>query len=259
VTGEIDTGVHLRVLGVPAAVRGGDAVVAVRAGHARVAFAMLTLERHRPVKREELADAIWADDPPPTWWSALRTALARVRAVLAAAGLPYDTLTAEGGCYAMRLPNAVTVDVEAARAALSRAAALLSSGRAAAAATLAERATATLVQPLLPGVEGEWVDAAREPLARDAVRAFDLLAAARAKARDWAAVVEAADALLARDPYRESAHARKVAAYLALGDRAGALMAYRRCRDLFVAELGIEPGPPLAELAARAAGRARPA
>lgn len=258
-TGEIDSGVHLRVLGVPAAVRGGEGVVTVRAGHARVAFAMLTLERHRPLHREELADAIWADDPPPTWWSALRTALARVRAVLAAAGLPYETLAAEGGCYALRLPAAVTVDVEAARAALRRAAALLASGRAAPAATLAERAAATLAQPLLPGVEGEWVDAAREPLARDAVRAYDVLAAARAKSHDWAGVVTAADAVLARDPFREPAHARKVAAYLALGDRAGALLAYRRCRDLFVAELGIEPGPELAELAARAAGRARPA
>ena len=237
----------------------GRAPVTVRAGHARVAFALLVLERHRPVHRDELADAIWGDDLPPTWWSALRTALARVRLALRAAGLPPDTLVAESGCYVVRLPADATVDVEVARGGLARGAALLDAGDPAAAAAFAERAAAVLGQPLLPGVEGAWVDAARQPLERDALRAYDLLATARARTGDWPRAIAAADALIARDPFQERGHLRKMAAYLALGDRAAALVTYRRCRELLASELGIAPGPELTALAARAAGHRRPA
>lgn len=251
--------VRLQVLGRPSLVPAGRAPVPVPPGNARVAYALLVLERHRPVHRDELADALWADDLPPTWWSALRTVLVRLRAALREAGLPHDAVAAEGGCYVVRLPPGATVDVDAGRSALARAAASLDARNAVAAATYAERAAATLGQPLLPGADGVWVESARQPVERDALRAYELLAAARALAGDWTRAIAAADALIARDPFRESGHLRKMAAHLALGDRAGALLAYRRCRELFATELGIAPGPELAELAARAAGHRRPA
>jgi DNA-binding SARP family transcriptional activator len=261
-TGEAAPGrPHLAVLGVPGVVGAGRPPACPPVGHARLAFALLVLDRHRPVHREELAEAVWDGDPPRTWWSALRTALAHVRGSLCRAGLPPDALRAEGGCYRLRLPPSATVDVEVARAALTQAGRLLASraaGAAAEAAPLAEAAATTLVQPLLPGMEGEWVDAARQPLERDAVRALELLAACRAGAGDAAGTIAAADAVIARDPFRESAHLRKMAAYLALGDRAGALRAYRRCRDVLAEELGIEPGEEVERLAERAGHRRPP-
>ena len=47
---------------------------------ARVALAVLTLERQQGVTRDALAEAVWPDDLPSTWGSALRTIVSRVRA-----------------------------------------------------------------------------------------------------------------------------------------------------------------------------------
>lgn len=45
----------------------------------RVVFAALVLAAERPVLRRDLASAIWGDDLPSAWASALRTAVSGVR------------------------------------------------------------------------------------------------------------------------------------------------------------------------------------
>jgi DNA-binding SARP family transcriptional activator len=253
---------HVAVLGIPAVVATGRAPAYPPIGHARLAFVLLVLERHRAVHRDELADAIWNGDVPRTWWSALRTTLGRIRATLRAAGMSPDTLVAESGCYWLRLPPQATVDIEVARQSLARATALVAGGGSRAAnwaAGLAEQATGTLVQPLLPGTDAEWVERARLPVARDAVRALELLSTCRAEAGDFAGAIAAAEAVIDRDPFRESAHLRKMTAHIALGDRVGALLAYRQCRDVLVSELGIEPSHELERMAQRAAADRRAA
>jgi SARP family transcriptional regulator, regulator of embCAB operon len=48
----------------------------------RVAFAYLVAECHRPVPREELAEALWAGEPPRTWEKGTAVLVSRLRALL---------------------------------------------------------------------------------------------------------------------------------------------------------------------------------
>ncbi len=88
----------------------------------RLAAAFVLTERHRPVPRAELAEALWPGELPRSWEASLRNALARVRAFLGAAGLPAGALRTVHGALRLDLPPGAVVDVEEAGAALDAAA-----------------------------------------------------------------------------------------------------------------------------------------
>jgi len=46
----------------------------------RIAFTYLVLNRERPVPRDELVRAVWADDSPEAWESSLSALLSRATA-----------------------------------------------------------------------------------------------------------------------------------------------------------------------------------
>src|SRR4051794_14140926 len=94
-------------------VGGASADVARLGDLGRMALAYLVLERDRPVARDELADVLWGEDLPPTWTSALRGVLSRLRSTLAAAGVTAeDMVRSELGCYQFHAPPELEVDVE---------------------------------------------------------------------------------------------------------------------------------------------------
>ena len=53
----------------------------------RLVFAYLVSERGRPVLRDELAEALWGETPPPTWEKALGGIASKLRALLGECGL----------------------------------------------------------------------------------------------------------------------------------------------------------------------------
>jgi len=57
----------------------GHDVDAALGPRGRVALAYLTLERWRPVPRDELADVVWGRELPTTWRAALRGVVSRIR------------------------------------------------------------------------------------------------------------------------------------------------------------------------------------
>ncbi|MGH3575743.1 MAG: AAA family ATPase, partial [Pseudonocardiaceae bacterium] len=103
-------------------------------------------------------------------------------------------------------------------------------------------------QPLLPGYVGEWLDARREQLRGSLITGLEVLARA---AEPAAAVRHAAEAL-ALEPFRESVYQLLIDAHLAAGNRAEALRAYQRCRDV----LGTRRGPVAEDAAVLSAGAA---
>src|SRR5262249_61788911 len=53
----------------------------------RMALAYLVCERHRSVPREELAEVVWEDGPPPAWDIDLRALVSRLRSAATRIGL----------------------------------------------------------------------------------------------------------------------------------------------------------------------------
>lgn len=215
----------------------------LRDRRAQVALAVLVLERHRRVARDELAEIVWPEGPPPTWEPALRTVVSHVRAFLAAAGIAPGALMARSGCYELRLPDDAEVDVELATASVKAAEQAVHGGGTAPAMHPLRWARDVLARPLLPGVDTPWVDRRRDELRSLLVRALEAEAELHARGGEWAEAVEALEAALAAEPLRESAWRGLLQAHAGAGNRGEALRAYERCRVVLAEELGINPAP----------------
>ncbi|MEA2972980.1 MAG: hypothetical protein QOG82_1438 [Actinomycetota bacterium] len=211
---------------------------------ARLAFAVLVLERPRPVDRFHLAEVLWPNALPPSWEAALRVVMSRVRAFLGATGLSAaDVLTSSHGCYQLSLPRDVVVDVEAAAAAADAAEAAWADGEVQLALAAASDVRDITGRPFMAGAEGEWLDAARRRQRAQRVRALDVLARSSLRVGDAARAVDAAQELLSLDPYRDASHVLIMEVHRAAGNRAQALRAYGWCRHVLAEELGVDPAP----------------
>lgn len=237
-------GIDISLAGRVAIGRAGQARSEAALGsRGRVGLAYLVLERRRPVPRDELAEAVWGGYVPPTWRAALRGVVARIRAVLSAAGLdPAAALTSGPGGYQLHLPAGSAVDVEVAERALEAARADIDADPRRACAE-ARRAVETLRGEFLPGNGGTWVERRQAELAELHLHGLEILAEASAKCGDPEAAVRAAEEAVALQPLRESAHVRLMAAHALAGNRGRALRAYEQCRCVLAEELGVAPGP----------------
>jgi DNA-binding SARP family transcriptional activator len=209
---------------------------------ARVAFAVLAGARHRPVPKEELAEALWPDDLPASWQAALRGVITKVRGALTAVGLDgANAIRSAFGCYQLELPHGSRIDVEAASDDVEQAEAALSAGEAGRARPLAEAAAAIAGQPFLPGEDGPFPDAMRRQLQALHLRALEALARADLAIGEVGAAIDAAQTALKVERFRESAYRLLMSAHAAAGSRGEALRAYERCRVLLAEELGVRP------------------
>ncbi|HEV3504394.1 MAG TPA: BTAD domain-containing putative transcriptional regulator, partial [Actinomycetes bacterium] len=210
----------------------------------RIALAYLVSERHRPVTRDELAEALWGDDLPRSWETSLRGIAQRLRALLSAAGLvPAEALSSAYGTWQLQLPPGTEVDVESAAADLARAEQALAEGRAEDARGHATRAAAVANRGFLAEATGAWVEHRQAELREMHLRALELEADGATAGGDWAAAIRAAEEAVALEPFRESAHLRLMQAHAGTGNRGEALRAYERCRRLLAEQLGVNPSP----------------
>jgi DNA-binding SARP family transcriptional activator/CheY-like chemotaxis protein/EAL domain-containing protein (putative c-di-GMP-specific phosphodiesterase class I) len=239
------------LLGRIAIERDGDAEpsISLTGRRAEVVFAFLAVEHRRSVDRDELANVLWPELLPDTWNAALRGVLSEVRRFLERGGLnPAETLIAEQGRLRFQLPPGAALDIDEARDALSEARILLSEGDPAGAAVSAGVAAEAAELTFLPFHEDGWAGDVRAELDRLHVDALELQTEAFAIAGDPRAALTAADRLVRADPYLEAAHRLRIALFGELGDRAGALKAFERCKALLESELGIEPSPETTEV-----------
>jgi branched-chain amino acid transport system substrate-binding protein len=225
----------------------GDAVVdegRLPGRQARLVFAYLVSEHERPVPRDELAEAIWGEAPPPTWEKALIGVVSKLRTLLAECGLEGDAaITSAFGCYQLHLPAGSWIDLEAAREAIEASDEAFENGDFTRARGLAEQAATIARRPFLAGEEGMWVDAKRRELESLLLRALDRLTDASLAAGEVSDAVAWADEAVAREPLREAGYQRLMRAHAAADNQGEALRVYERCRQLLAEELGAHPAP----------------
>jgi DNA-binding SARP family transcriptional activator/DNA-binding CsgD family transcriptional regulator len=204
----------------------------------RLLFAYLAMNRARPVRRDELVEALWADDgQPASGDSLLRPPLSRLRKALGEGRL-------EGrGELALVLPEPVWVDWEVAQAALARTRSALGSSDFRVALDSAVEAAEIAGRGLLPGLEAEWIDERRRELADLRVEALEASAVAGAAlgGADLAGAERAARAAVEAAPFRESARAALMEVLRAGGNVAEALRVYEELRTVLRDELGATP------------------
>lgn len=210
----------------------------------RLALAFLVQDAQRPVARDALADAIWGDDVPPSWDTALTALVSRLRSVLVHAG--FDSaraITAVSGCYQLHLPDHCWVDLEACPVAVDGAEAALRRGDSAAAWSEATVASAIARRPFLAGEDLPWIDEVRARLRGWRVRALDCLTEVWLERGHAALAISLASESVGLEPYREHAYRNLMRAHHQAGDRAEAIRTYERCATLLEHELGVQPDP----------------
>ncbi|WP_309709133.1 BTAD domain-containing putative transcriptional regulator, partial [Pseudolysinimonas sp.] len=219
----------------------------VDAGHIRprdrVILAALTVRRGAIVSADELAEACWGDDQPGTWWQQVKTAVARIRAVLG-----QDSIRTEGQGYAFGL-DAGVLDAEQ----FER---MVAAGREHAIRGDHDRAADALRRSLtlwrgaaFPEV-ADWPPARIEAsrLAEIKTSAEEELLDARLERGESASVIAEAQRLVREEPLRESRWAILALANYR-GQRQGeALAVLREARTRLADTLGIEPGERLTRL-----------
>jgi DNA-binding SARP family transcriptional activator len=190
---------------------------------------------HRPVQRGYIAGALWPDTPEERAQASLRSALWRLRR-------PGRPLT-EGGGGRLALDRSVQVDV---RELVALAHSVLAESHDPIASAADD--LIALSGDLLPDCYDDWVIVEREHVRQLRLHALEVLCAALIDAGRYAAATEAALAVIATDPLRESAHRALIRVHLAEGNLAEALRQYAFFRRLSEQELGLTPSPEMEHL-----------
>src|SRR4051794_32647444 len=205
----------------------------------RLLFAYLVMNRNRAVRRDELVEALWAEDGQPASGDALlRPPLSRLRKALGPGRLEGRTeLT-------LVLPDDAWVDWEVAHDALARTRAALGSNDFRTAWHAANEAADIANRGLLPGLEADWIEERRRDLADLRVEALEAAASAGAAlgGADLAGAERAARAAVEAAPFREAARAALMEVLRAGGNVAEALRVDGALRPVLRAELGATPG-----------------
>jgi DNA-binding SARP family transcriptional activator len=220
-------------------IAGVQVVGDLRGRQVRALLAYLILNRTRTVGREELSVAVWPDRAPQSQDAALRTLLSRLRTAVGPSVLTgRDQL-------ALTLPEPVWVDLEAARTQIERAMTALGHGDLRTAWALGQVPLNVASRGLLPGVQATWLEPARRELEELRQQALEVIGRAGLGlgGSQLASAERAARALIATEPYRESAYVLLMEALAAQGNIAEGLRVFEQLRSLLNQELGTVPSP----------------
>lgn len=210
----------------------GQASVSVAPGVRRLLAALGLAER--PTARSRIAGQLWLDVPEWRALGNLRSALWRLHRLARPVVRSIDDR--------IGLEPDVEVDV----AELQRLTSRIIEG--ADQVTPRELAVLTTASDLLPGWDDEWVIVERERLRERRLHALECVGEALLLKSDLPSAARAATAAVEIEPFRESAQRLLVRVHLQNGDRAAAMRAYMRYRQLLDEELGIGPSDLMEEL-----------
>jgi DNA-binding SARP family transcriptional activator len=231
---------EVRLLGPIEAARDGG-LVPLGGQKPRALLAVLALEPGRVVSVDRLIEALWPGDPPETAAHAVQVYVSQLRKAL-------------GPVIATRAPG-YELELAPERVDVHRFTRLAQEGR------TALQDDPVAAEGALREALGLWrgpalADFLYEPFAQTEIARLEELRTVVLEERieadlalgRHAELVSELDALVQAQPLRERPRAQLMLALYRSGRQADALAAYRAARELFVEELGIDPGPELREL-----------
>jgi DNA-binding SARP family transcriptional activator/Flp pilus assembly protein TadD len=229
----------------PLIVRCNGRVLAVPRGKQRAVLAALLLQPNRVISLDDLAEALWGTDLPPSARVSVQNYVMRLRSTLGPAGSRIATQ-----------PHGYLIEVEDGELDIARFEALLCEASAAARDARWTKATGRAAAALALWRGEALADAGSEVLAaREAPRLTELRLQAAETRIDGdlhlsrhREVISELRYLAGAQPLRERLHALLMLALYRAGRQAEALAAYRQVRQVLVEELGTEPGPELQQL-----------
>jgi DNA-binding SARP family transcriptional activator len=230
----------------PLEVAANGEIVEIGSARQRIVLSMLLLHANQVVPLERLVDAVWADAPPPTAKSQVQTCISALRRQLAGAGSSCSIVTRTVGYLILVPDEAVDVGKFECLAARGRAAA--GEQRAAVAAADLRAALALWRGPAAGGVESALVQDAATWLNEKRVSMLEEcleLELALGLHHDLAGELSE---LVRQYPLRERLRAQHMLALYRSGRQAEALESFREARQLFLDELGLDPGEELRAL-----------
>lgn len=236
----------------PLLVRIAGTAVPVPAGKQRAVLAALLFNANRVLGSDELTDRLWGQTPPPSARVSLQNHVVRLRKSLGKAGAA-RIRTHPGGYLISVQPGELDVSrfeglLDEARAAASEQLWRLSAARAGEALTLWRGEPLTdLGSDALALLEAPRLTEMR-------LEALTLRISADIQLGRNAGAIGELRQLASLHPLRERLHELLMLALYRDGRQAEALDAYRRAREVLVAELGTEPGARLRELQLRILG-----
>jgi SARP family transcriptional regulator, regulator of embCAB operon len=233
------TALRIQICGSLAIERDGERLETRLPGRqGRLLFTYLVVNRHRPVARDELAEALWREPDPAAVDTRLNPLLSKLRRVFGA--------DAVDGRATVRLclPDA-WVDLEAAVEAIHRAESAVAQkewtrawGPVLAALFIAER-------DFLPGEDASWIDDVRHQLAMLHLRALEAYAATELAigGTELDGAVRAGRQLIRVAPLRERGYRYLMQALAAQDNLGEALHVYGQLCDCLRDQLGASPSP----------------
>jgi DNA-binding SARP family transcriptional activator len=233
---------EFRLLGPLEVVVGGDPV-RLDAEKPRALLALLLLNRNRVVPTDVLVEELWGEGAPARATKTLQVYVSQLRKVLGA-----ERLVTRPPGYELQVADG-ELDLDRFDRLAADARERLAAGDAGAAARLLEEALELWRGPPLREFRTEpFADAAASRLDEVRLAAQEDLLEARVDAGRHAEALPELEALVSGQPLRERPRELLMVALYRSGRQADALELYRRTRELYVDELGIEPGPALQEL-----------
>src|SRR5215211_2580162 len=228
-------------------VRAGGRPLSLGGAKPRGVLAFLLLHAGEPVSAERLALALWGDEAPASAGRTVQVYVSRLRHALG------------GDCGLLTTPAGYLMRVDDDELDLDRFERLVADGRRALAEDAPQRAATVLDEALSLWRGPPLGDLGSLPFAADELarleeqrlEAVELSMQASLAAGRHAELVPELRQLTREHPWREHLHAHLMLALYRSGRQVDALEAYTAARDVFVEELGIEPGAELAELHAQ--------
>jgi predicted ATPase/DNA-binding SARP family transcriptional activator len=211
----------------------------------RALLAALLARAGEPVGADELIQALWGEEAPPTAGKALQVHVSRLRRALGPAAERVETA---GGGYRL-LVGLDELDADRFEHGYERGRELLTAGDAGKAARSFRDALALWRGPALADVRYEpWAQPETRRLEELRALAIEERVEADLALGEHARLVGELEALVAEHPLRERLRAQQMLALYRAGRHADALAAFRAARAVLDTELGLEPGPELRRL-----------